>query len=132
MRDHIWIDEATFYQRYSQTEPTVAAQMERMRYWEPPANGRTISMETSSIEWEKQRRAHMELKNRRRKEMENCQHGAVPFPIRYMPGVRPTGDRIYHVNIDYLRGGPYLLNEEQHRVLHEERHGHQHVSEARA
>lgn len=90
---HTWIDEVDFYNQYFQAEPTVAAQMERMRFWEPPANGRSISMETASIEWEKQRRARLELKMRRRKEMENCLHGARPYPIHWKPGTYPFGER---------------------------------------
>lgn len=126
---HMWIDEIDFYNRYFQSEPTVAAQMERMRYWEPSSTNQTysISMEADSLAWEKQNRAYMELKNRRRKEMENCLHGARPYPIHWKPGTHPLGYKEFWVNIEGMNGGPYLLSEGDHDILHNLKKVHTHV-----
>lgn len=131
--DHIWIDEAFLYR---QTEPTPAHTMARLQWWEQilsnrrfvsPTNTRSIGMEVESMEYERRRIERQRLKDRRRREMENCMHGRIPFRIRWAPGVHPSGDEVFYVKVDGLKGGPYLLNKMQHDILHQERHGHEHV-----
>lgn len=69
----------------------------------------------------------LEIKQRRTKEQENCQHGLLPFPINWKMGVHPTEEpKIFSVKLRSLRGGPYLMNAQQHQLLHDEGEPHEH------
>lgn len=117
MTDRIIFDEAFFDQKGGVDTGSTYAQM-----WE------TLAMSPSWINAHDQEQAIRTYeKVKRRRERENCLHGAQPFPIRWAFGVRPGDDKIVRVMIDSLSRGPYLLSEEQHSVLHEEGEGHTHV-----
>lgn len=51
-----------------------------------------------------------------------------PIPIRWAPGTRPTEAPIHRVYVRSLIGGPYLLSDQQHTVLHHEGEPHRHAS----
>lgn len=81
--DHIWFDEVRSFDGYFQREPTV---MEAMF--------QTLSMSPSwirAVDQEQAERTRLKLK--RRREMENCQHGRLLFPIRWANGTREESRR---------------------------------------
>jgi hypothetical protein len=126
MANQIWIDEvdlANFFQK----EPTPAEVMARFGYWEPTANGKMLGIEVDSWEAANKDRIRQKQKERRRKEQENCLHGRRPYLIYWRPGTHPLGERQYYVNIDGMTGGPFLLTEEDHEILHNVKRGHEHV-----
>ena len=86
---HMWIDEVDFWARPFQSEPTVASEVARFYYSLPTSNSRTWGVEQES----RKDALRRELKNRRKKEMENCQHGRQSFPIMWQEGVHPNDRR---------------------------------------
>jgi hypothetical protein len=115
-----WFDEIDFFHHNTIPETTSAyAQM-----WE------TLAMSHSwvnAFDQEQAQRTYAKVK--RRKEQENCLHGQRPFQINWQPGVHPLGERTFYANIEGLPGGPYLLNETDHQILHNVGRKHTHVSE---
>lgn len=115
----IWFDEVDFWKQPFQREPTV---MEA--FFETMANSHNW---VRAADQQSAQRTY--AKQKRRREQENCLHGRRLFRIHWQPGVHPAGDHIFYVNIDGLRGGPYLLDAIQHQVLHDEKQAHTHVSD---
>lgn len=78
---HMVIDEIDFFHHSTIPEATSAyAQM-----WE------TLAMSPSWVNaFDQEQAIRTAKKVKRRKEMENCQHGRLPFPIYWKPGVRPN------------------------------------------
>lgn len=115
VRDYLVIDEAVWFE----PEPTpYQAMLDVFRNirWSEPVSA------TSLKDAKRQ-----ELKNRRTKEQQNCQHGRLPFPINWKMGVHPAEDpKIFSVKLRSLRGGPYLMNAEDHQILHDENEPHEH------
>lgn len=93
--------------------------MVRNQYW--------IGVESMGRQTGKLERQRQELKARRTKEQRNCLHGRRPYVINWAPGVHPLGPREFWVNIAGIAGGPYLLNDEDHEILHSVKRDHEHV-----
>lgn len=123
---HVWIDEVDL-DKFFQKEPTPAEVMARFGYWEPSANDKMVGIEHHSWQKLEQDRLRRELKNRRTKEQQNCLHGRRPFPINWREGTHPLGERQFWANIEGVPGGPYLLNEADHQILHNVGRKHEHV-----
>lgn len=116
MSDHLWIDEVD------------------LSYWEPTADPllevfKGFAMSSSWVEAESKNQARKTYERlKRQKEMEHCLHGSRPYPINWAPGTHPLGPREYWVNIPEMTGGPYLLSEEDHKIFHDGRFPHDHVT----
>jgi hypothetical protein len=123
---HIWIDEVDL-DKFFQKEPTPAEVMARFGYWEPTANGKMIGAEASTWKRANDDRLRRLVKNRRTKEQQNCLHGRRLFEINWAPGIHPLGPREFWVNIAGMGGGPYLLNDADHEILHSVNRDHEHV-----
>lgn len=120
-------DEAMIY--HSCREPTPAEVMERFHFWEDgtPNNKYMIGVEAVSMEEQQRQEARRKLKDRRRKEQENCFHGRRPYPVRWAEGTHPLGIREFYVNVEGMTGGPYLVSEGDHEILHHLGRKHEHV-----
>lgn len=127
MNNHIWIDEATWFGRYAQTQPTVAETMERFRYWEPSASDHTATRAFDRNAWDRQNESWKQQQDRLRKQQESCLRGHRPYSINWRPGTHPFGPREFWVNIPGTNGGPYLLNDADHQIFHDGRFPHDHL-----
>ena len=121
MSNPMWIDEIDFFHRSTVPETTSTyAQM-----WE------TLAMSPSWVKaFDAEQVQRTALKVKRRRERENCLHGRRPFLINWREGTHPLGERIFYANIDGMAGGPYLLNEADHQILHDVGRKHEHVRTA--
>lgn len=123
MVNQMWIDEVDFHSAYFQKEPSAYQQMLQI----------LADSATNNRHWEsKENRQRRELKARRQKERENCQHGFVPFEIRWRSGIHPMGDRLFYVNIRDMGVVAYPVTEEEHMFLHEMERSHEHVKTVQA
>lgn len=77
---------------------------------------------------DQERAAERAEKLKRQREAANCLHGRRPYVVNWSPGTHPFGPREYWVNIPNLAGGPYLLNEEDHKIFHDGRFPHDHLT----
>lgn len=78
---------------YFQREPTVAESIAHITHFAGAMNRRqsrtSPNMFWYGVEAPSEAEALKELERRKRKKaMENCQHGRLPFPIRWGPDVR--------------------------------------------
>lgn len=125
-------DEAIIYHNYR--EPTPAEIMERFHYWDgknwrdPWTNNRyMMGVEAVSREQADKERQRKLLKERRRIERERCLHGRRPYPVHWAEGTHPLGIREVYVNVEGMNGGPYLMSEGDHQILHNLGRKHEHV-----
>lgn len=102
---HILIDEIDFFQQGS-SNPLV----DLYRYFEwgtdSGDNIRSIGMESWIAAETKNQAYRTYQKLKRRKEMENCQRGRMPFPIYWAAGVHPAGDRVAR-ETEWISLGPF-------------------------
>lgn len=130
--NHIVFDEAFWFQR----EPTVAESIANILRFSDAVSRRQprsspnmfwYGIEARSEEEARREKMRRDLKARRTKEQQNCLHGRRPYPIHWKPGTHPFGEREFWVNIEGMAGGPYLLSEGDHDILHELKKEHTHV-----
>lgn len=130
---HYVIDEAgAFFQR----EPTVAESIMNITRFTDAVNRRQprsspnmfwCGIEATSEAEARRQRQRMDLKARRTREQQNCLHGRRPYPVHWKPGTHPLGIKEFWVNIEGMAGGPYLLSEGDHDILHNLNKEHTHV-----
>lgn len=127
---HFVIDEASaFFQR----EPSVLEGMyealanckswTRPSSFDPRTNMYSFGVEVPSREELLREEERRKLKKAR----ENCLHGRRPYPVHWKPGTHPLGLKEFWVNIEGMAGGPYLLSEGDHDILHSLKKEHTHV-----
>lgn len=85
MSTRMVFDEIDFFNGYFQKEPSPYEQMLQVMFWEPAQSNRRVW----GVEVQTKAEALREAERRKRKKaMENCQHGRLPFPIHWGPDVR--------------------------------------------